>query len=212
MPVKSSYLLVAGGGAVFLWSGFKGKKVSLAMRDLISGKNPETELEANPILTSPTAYGYGGAAVPASPSATVEGQGLATDAEQYKGAGYVWGGAPAKGVGNWDCSSFMNWVIGHDMGLAIPLYKAGTYSGSSHGPATGVWLVWTGAFNINRNDAAPGDLCVWQTHMGMCVDAGQHMISALDPSLGTQITTINGGAPPAEKLFVRRLKAVTPGG
>jgi hypothetical protein len=42
--------------------------------------------------------------------------------------------------------------------------------------------------------------------MGICIDNGQHMISALDPRIGTQVTTIDGGAPPAEMLFVRRMK------
>jgi cell wall-associated NlpC family hydrolase len=210
MPVKSSYLLFGAGGAVLLWSGFKGKKVTSAVRDLISGRNPEAQPLAYPIVTSSAAYAYGGG-VAASPVGSVVGKGIAVDAEQYKGAGYVWGGAPARGIGNRDCSSFANWVIGHDMGLAIPLYKAGTYTGNSHGPPTGVWLLWTGAFNIARRDAAAGDLAVWQTHMGIVID-NNHMISALDSQLGTQITTIEGGAPTAEKLFIRRLKAVTPGG
>lgn len=210
MAIKPGYLLIAAGGGVFLYSGFKGKRVTAAMRNLISGQNPETLTNAYPIVTVPAAYGSGGS-VPATPVAGVVGQGIAVDAEQYKGAGYVWGGAPAKGIGNWDCSSFANWVIGHDMGLAIPLTKAGAYTGATHGPPTGVWLLWTGAFNINRKDAAAGDLAVWQTHMGICIN-NSSMISALNPKLGTQITTIEGGAPVAEKLFIRRLKAVTPGG
>jgi len=205
MPVKASYLLMAGGGALVLWSGFRGKKLTTGFRDLIAGKNPSLETLAYPISGADTAVG-------ASGRATVVGVGIATDAEQYNGAGYVWGGAPARGIGNWDCSSFSNWVIGHDMGLAIPLYRAGSYSGQSHGPTTGVWLVWTGAFTIHRKDAAPGDLAVWQTHMGIIIDNGQHMISALNNRIGTGITTIDGGAPGGEVLFVRRLKAVTPGG
>jgi peptidoglycan DL-endopeptidase CwlO len=192
-----------------LWSGFKGKKVTGAFRDLISGKNPQAETLAYPISTASSAFGYGSnVGVSASATGTGFGSAIANDALQYKGAGYVWGGSPAKGVGNWDCSSFSNWVIGHDMRLAIPLYAAGSYTGSSHGAPTGVWLVWTGAFTINRKDAAPGDVCVWQTHMGICIDNGQHMISALNPSLGTQVTTIDGGAPGGELLFMRRLKAV----
>src|SRR5215471_1967736 len=209
MPLKPAYLLMAGGGALVLWSGFKGKRLTEAFRNLIAGHNPQNQALAYPITTSPSAYAYG-SGVSANPQGTVVGIGIATDAEQYAGAGYVWGGAPAKGIGNWDCSSFANWVIGHDMGLAIPLTKAGQYTGQSHGPTTGVWLVWTGAFTINHKDAAPGDLAVWQTHMGIIIDGGQHMISALNPNLGTKVTTIAGGAPVAEKLFVRRLKAVTP--
>jgi len=43
--------------------------------------------------------------------------------------------------------------------------------------------------------------------MGIIVDNGQHMVSALDQQDGTKQTTISGGAPFGEKLFVRRLKA-----
>lgn len=206
MPVKPSYLLIGSGGALLLWSGFKGHGVSRAARDIVSGNNPDAQPIAYPITGSSGALGASNAGVGASSVGTGFGNAAANDALQYKGAGYVWGGAPANGVGNWDCSSFSNWVYGHDLRLGIPLYKAGAYNGQSHGPTTGVWLVWTGAFTIHRNDAAPGDLCVWQTHMGICIDNGQHMISALDPRIGTQVTTIDGGAPPAEMLFVRRMK------
>jgi cell wall-associated NlpC family hydrolase len=214
MPVKGGYLLAAGGGAILLWSGFKGKSWSSALRNIISGKNPQNIATSNPITSASAAFTTqnGGTAVAAHKSATQAGTNIAQDAQQYIGAGYVWGGAPGSGQGHWDCSSFANAVIGRDLGMAIPMYKAGSYHGQSHGPTTLVWLAWTGAFTIKRADAAPGDLAVWQTHMGIIVDGGENMVSAQDQQLGTRQTTINGGAPVGEKLFVRRLKAVTPGG
>ena len=54
--------------------------------------------------------------------------------------------------------------------------------------------------------AQAGDLCVWQTHMGIAVGGGQ-MVSALNERLGTRVTTISGGAPGGEVLFVRRITA-----
>src|ERR1700751_850088 len=102
MPVKPTYLLIAGGGALVLWSGFKGKRVTGAFRDIIAGKNPQSETLAYPISTVPGAYGYGSnAGVSASSVGTGFGNAIANDALMYKGAGYVWGGSPAKGVGNW---------------------------------------------------------------------------------------------------------------
>jgi len=127
---------------------------------------------------------------------------------QYKGASYVWGGAPANGIGNWDCSSFCNWVIGHDMDMAIPGNPAGTYTGQSHGAVTGQWLIWGGCTTVGHSGSAAvaGDLCVWQTHMGIAIGGGQ-MISAQTPGPDqTLVSAIDGFIP--ELLFIRRLNAV----
>jgi cell wall-associated NlpC family hydrolase len=200
-------------GLVFLYSGIKGYSVTQSIQNIIKGTTPAVQVVANPIISLP---GAGPTGIPAG--ATPTGAAVATDALQYKGAGWVWGGAPAKGIGIWDCSSFSNWVIGHDMGMAIPGYQGGTYTGASHGPTTLIWLAWTGCTTISHNaaDAAPGDLCCWQTHMGIAIGGGQ-MISAQDAYSGTQISGIGM---PGELLFVRRLKATiatgppakTPGG
>lgn len=211
MPIKGGYLLAAGGGIVLLYAGIKGKGAPQVLRSVISGQDPQATLTAYPIETSPQAYTTD-SAVPAHGTTGAAGQQIADTARLGISGAYVWGGAPGWGKGHWDCSSFCNAVIGRDLGLAIPLFKAGTYHGQSHGPNTVVWLAWTGAFTINRRDAAPGDLAIWQTHMGIIVDNGDHMVSALNSNLGTKETTIKGGAPFMEKLFVRRLKAVTPGG
>jgi cell wall-associated NlpC family hydrolase len=212
MPVKGAYLIAAGGGALLLWSGFKGKKWTDALRSTISGKNPQALLTAYPISTSPAAFlnTGGGTAVAAHATATQTGDNIAQDAMSKIGTGYVWAGAPAVGPDNHDCSSLANEVIGWDLGLAIPMFKPGTYHGQTHGPNTVVWLAWSGAFTIKKADMAPGDLAIWQTHMGIITSPG-HMVSALDQRDGTKETTIKGGAPFGEKLFIRRLKAVTRG-
>ena len=59
MPVKGGYLLVAGGGAIVLWSGIRGHKWSTVLRDIISGKQlPKTTEMA--IQSSPSAFQTGG--------------------------------------------------------------------------------------------------------------------------------------------------------
>jgi cell wall-associated NlpC family hydrolase len=207
VPAKGLYLVAAGGGAILLWSGFKGKKWSETLRNIISGKNPSITTTSYPITSSSAAFTTQDATgVAAHASVTQTSSNVANDAMRYVGSGYVWGGAPGAGSGNWDCSSFANAVIGRDLGLAIPMYKAGTYHGQSHGPTTVTWLVWPGAFTIKKQDMAPGDLAIWQTHMGIIVGPNE-MVSAQDQQLGTRRTTISGGAPFGEKLFVRRLKA-----
>lgn len=212
MPVKAAYLLAAGGGAVILYAGFKGTKWTTSLRDIISGKNPQTETTAYPITTAQAAYSAaagvaasGGAVNQATSSA------IANDALQYVGAPYHWAGAPGPhGVGPWDCSSFVNAVVGRDLGLAIPLYKPGTYHGQTHGPPTGIWLVWTGAFTIKPADRMAGDLVIWQTHMGIAISQSRY-VSAYDTQKGVIETDIAGGGPFGEIAFTRRLKAVTVG-
>lgn len=211
MPVKGGYLLAAGGGVILLWSGIRGKKWSSVLRDVVSGKSPVAEATAYAIQTAPGAFDSAGSetAVPAHGTTGALGASIASDALQYQGAGYVWGGAPGNGSGHWDCSSFVNAVIGRDLHLAIPTFKPGAYHGQTHGPNTLVWLVWTGAFRIKRRDAAAGDLAIWQTHMGIFTD-NDHVIAAHDPRDGTTVTTLENAGPPGEILVVRRLKAVTP--
>jgi cell wall-associated NlpC family hydrolase len=208
MPIKASYLILGGGGAILLWGGFKGKSIPDAFRNIVEGKDPTLATTAYPIETSPAAYSTAaGVAAAGGPSPT--GDAIAEDARKYIGAPYVWAGAPGPhGVGPWDCSSFSNAVIGRDLGLAIPLYAAGTYHGQSHGPATGIWLVWSGAFTINANDREAGDLCIWQTHMGIATSPTNY-VSAYDTQQGVIERPIAGGGPSFEKLFTRRLKAVT---
>jgi cell wall-associated NlpC family hydrolase len=206
MSVKPGILVVTAGGIVLTWSAITGKQWDQVLRYILSGRDPRQAPDKYTIQgTSPSDSG----AVPAHGATGALGTDISSDAQQYQGAGYVWGGAPGTGSGNWDCSSFANAVIGRDLGLAIPLYKPGAYHGQAHGPNTLVWLVWSGAFTIKRQDAEPGDLAVWQTHMGIIIDNGVHMISALDPALGTRVTTIHDGAPRGEIVRIRRLKAVT---
>jgi Lysozyme like domain len=70
MPVKGTYLAIAGVGAIFLWSGLKGKSWTSVLRNLISGQAPGAAITANtssalePTQTAAqfgggAAYGYG---------------------------------------------------------------------------------------------------------------------------------------------------------
>jgi resuscitation-promoting factor RpfB len=49
LPAKGVYLAIAGGGAILLWSGLRGKSWSTVLRDIVSGKNPKTAPTSNPI-------------------------------------------------------------------------------------------------------------------------------------------------------------------
>lgn len=211
MPkINGIALAAAGTGAIFLWSGIKGGGVLANLQDLIKGEPPKST-GANPIDTGP-----GSVVVPDAPlGGTATGQQIATDALAYQGHCYSFGGAPGtNGRGCWDCSSFVNWVVGHDLRLAIPGYGPGKYDGSVHGPTTLSWLAWigTGVTHIPLKDAGAGDIACWQTHMGI-MTGPDSMISAQTPSSGTQVATGNiAGFMPGEVLFVLRLKATLPPG
>ena len=60
MPAKGAYLIIAGGGAILLWSGVRGKSWSNVLRNLIAGTNPATSPNVNPIgATQSTGTGTG---------------------------------------------------------------------------------------------------------------------------------------------------------
>jgi cell wall-associated NlpC family hydrolase len=187
-------------GVALAWSGITNQTMTATISALIRGQSPAQ----GPATEVPLSAGNLPGSGPGLASESV----IASDALSYQGAGYVWGGSPAEGIGNWDCSSFANWVCGHDVGLPIPGYPAGAYDGSVHGPTTVEWLAWGGleTVGVSAAVAEPGDLCVWQTHMGIATGGGD-MISALNPTDGTTVTTIAGGAPPGEVLLVRRYVA-----
>ena len=196
-------------GSVLLYAGIKGKSVPGAVQAIVSGKSPATAANVNQIqqVTQVSTSVPGGLGSLGSAS----GQAIANDALTYKGHCYVFGGAQKKGNGCWDCSSFCNWVIGHDMGLAIPFFGAGKYDGTQHGPATWVWFAWPGCVTIGTDPklAQPGDLAIWDVHhMGICLGPDQ-MISAENPTDGTQISAITGFSSGA--FAIRRLKAVGAG-
>lgn len=131
---------------------------------------------------------------------------IAEDALRYQGAGYVFGGVPSHGIGQWDCSSFVNWVVGNDLGMSIPGFPAGTYKGQSHGPVVLDWATWSGA-QTHSGPPGRGDLCVWPGagaagHIGIAI-SGTQMISALDHIDGTKVTGISGFGPKGVALIYR---------
>lgn len=123
---------------------------------------------------------------------------IVSAALRYNGAGYQFGGSPASGIGHWDCSSFVNWVVGNDCRMGIPGYPAGAYHGQTHGPVVVDWTAWSGASKIS-GAPSPGDIAIWPGigalgHMGIVTGPNQ-MISALNSRLGTKVTPISGYGP-----------------
>lgn len=117
--------------------------------------------------------------------------GIAAAAQKYIGAGYVYGGN-ASSPGQWDCSSFVSYVLGHDLGLTLPgggHWGDPGYPPNAHGPTTTTYALYGTALNASQVQA--GDLVVWSTHMGIATD-NANIVSARDEAEGTGMSTIAG--------------------
>lgn len=144
--------------------------------------------------------------------ATPAGSAIAQDALKYAGATYVYGG-PAARVGDWDCSSFVSYVLGHDLGMVLPgggKFGASGYPPNAHGPVVVSYAGWAGATTLPGGmPPAAGDLAVFPGvgplgHIGIAIDAS-HMISALDTESGTLVTPIVGYGPAGVAPVYRRV-------
>lgn len=143
----------------------------------------------------------------------VSGARIVADAMRYRGRPYVWG--------VWDCSGMVNHVLSADLGLAIPGYRPGGFTGprpGDHGPVVQDYAQWGGAVTVTS--PAPGDLVIWWQpgapgggHIGIYTGGGR-MISALDPQFGTLVTPVAGNGPGGVAMFYRRVTgtAVAPPG
>src|SRR4051812_36393875 len=164
MALNGRALAITCGGLLFVWSGIKGWSVLGTIGDLIVGVKPNQSV-SYPLQIAPKASvgNAVGSAVAASGAA-----GLAVIALSYQGHAYRFGGAPGpNGDKPWDCSSFINYVVGVKAGRAIPGNGPGKYTGTSHGPATGNWAAWNGMTTVSRADVQAGDILLWLGHMGM---------------------------------------------
>ncbi|MDO4919303.1 C40 family peptidase [Kocuria sp.] len=104
-------------------------------------------------------------------SSSRSASGLAGTAYQGVGGAYVWGGSSFKA---WDCSGFTQWVYAQN-GINLPRT---TWAQFAAGTPT--------------SNPQPGDLVSQNggSHVGIYIGNGQ-MISALNPSQGTQIHAVN---------------------
>lgn len=188
MPLNGRALIVTGAGALFAWSGIKGWSVLATIGDVITGRKPNESVSI-PLSIS----GSSGTSATGGAGAS----GIAGIAQQYVGHAYLFGGAPGRdGTHPWDCSSFVNYVVAVKAGMAIPGNGPGKYTGTSHGPTTGTWAIWTGMGTVKRSEVQAGDILVWGAHMGIAVSNSQY-ISAHSPAKGTTVTGIptNGLGP-----------------
>lgn len=193
--IKTIPLVAIAAGSLFIYAGLRGFSILKAAQNVIRGTAPSAGQKAA-LLDVPGSGGGGGGGTSAG--------GLAGIAQKYVGKlHYVYGGPPPKGTV--DCSSFASKCL-NEAGVNNP--GGAPYDPNSHGPNTVSYLAWNGAHTVGHNasDAQANDLCVWQTHMGICIGGGR-MVSARSaqstPNVGEDQIA---GDMPGELLFVRRLK------
>jgi hypothetical protein len=195
MDKKGVGIATVAAGSVFAYAGIRGYSPLKAIQNILIGQPPNANQKIG-LLAGAGGNGSGG--TPATDSA------LANIAIADIGHAYLYGGAPGTdGKHPWDCSSACNWWIGHEAGLSIPMYPNGSYTGASHGPPTGAWLLWNGVANIHRSQIQAGDIMVWQTHMGIAI-SNTEMVSAIGHAEGTRRGAIAG--PTGEVLIPKRMK------
>lgn len=146
--------------------------------------------------------------------ALVTGDQIAADGLRYRGESYVYGG-PADHPGDWDCSSFVSYVLGHDLKLSLPGGKWGApgFPPGAHGPVVESYASWRGAITVQS--PARGDLVCFvgegaSGHIGIVLGPDQ-MVSALDSASGTLVTPITGYGPPGAPIVYRRVIAAAAG-
>lgn len=197
MAVNGGALAAVGAGTLLVWSGIKGWSIMGVTGDLITGKKP-SQAVSYPLGTGAVAAAQAGAnAITGGKSGfgVSSGRIIAETAMKYVGHAYKFGGAPGPNAANpWDCSSMVNYIIGVELGLAIPGNSPGKYKGTVHGPPTGTWYVWPGLMHVKREEIQAGDIVVWATHMGIILGSDS-MISALNPKITTKVTPIRPTGP-----------------
>lgn len=203
-------LVLLGIGMYLAWFGVHywrtdQKWPTDPVKSVLQGKGlPSAAKEASINLTSDISSvaqsGTGGSSSPAGGSSST-GSAIADAALRYRGQGYVWGGN-ASNPGNWDCSSFVSYVLGHDLHMALPGGHWGDpgFPPNSHGPTTIQYMVFGSPIGLAQVQA--GDLIVSTEHIGIAISPTQ-MISAQDPQLGTNVGGFPAGFPAGPPVYRR---------
>lgn len=197
MAGKGPYYVAISVGGLFIYSALNRYSILQGIQNIIRGVPPSKGQK-------PVSLGTDTASTTSASTSLISGS-PAQIAQSYVGKlTYVFGGPPP--AGTVDCSSFASKVL-NQAGISNP--GGSPFNPDTHGPDTISYLAWSGAWTVSHSaaDAQVNDLCVWQTHMGICIGNGQ-MVSARDPAEGVGVDTIQGDIP-GEILFVRRLRAIS---
>ena len=177
-----------------------GKAIPVADRSADQAALQSVVASAQTSAASSAGAGSGGAGASVG-SGGASGDKIAATALGYVGAGYVFGGRADK-VGDWDCSSYVSWVLGHDLGMPLPGGRWGDpgFPPHAHGPATGNYMMF--GQPVSASQVKKGDLVISAEHMGIVVADGTYM-SAKTPSAGTGLGLYTHSFPGGSPVFRR---------
>ncbi len=187
MSVPGLPVAFIAAGGLLVWSGIYNQTLTASLGSILKGNAPT----AGP-QTTDTAALSGTSATSSTTDITATNSAIANDALQYVGDGYVYGGPSTPN--KWDCSSFVSYVLGHDLGMAIPggSWASVTANGTQHGPASGTYMSF--GTSVPLAQAQAGDLLATGDHIGICIGNGQ-MVSAQDEALGVGVASYTSGFP-----------------
>jgi len=198
---------LAGIGAYLAWFGVHYWMSDVSwpsdpIKAVLTGK-PMPANTRSPSGLSSSVFG-GGLSSLGSPIAPTAGQTsqISAAALRYQGKGYVFGG-PADVPGDWDCSSFVSYVLGKDLGLVLPgggRFGDPGYPPHAHGPGSTAYMLY--GLGIDRSQVQAGDLIVSVEHIGIAISNSQ-MISAQQPSTGTRVSGFPDGFPAGPPVYRR---------
>lgn len=182
----------AAAGGILVYSAIKNASIADTLRALATGQPVVGKSTGSVQYYGRLVNQAAGSASGSGALVGATGPAVAADARKYLGVPYKFGGAQNPQAG-FDCSGLVNWVLGHDFGLQLPGQKTAGFDGSSHGPVTGDYYVWTGATSIDRSLCAPGDLVCWPSHIGIATGQNTYIDA---PTFGETVheTTIGSGA------------------
>lgn len=180
MAIRGASVAYCVVGGLVAYSGIKGASLADTAKAVLSGNLSLSDTETVAFGSSTASGG------------SADGTSIIADAQKYSGHKYVYGG-PSNPTSGWDCSSFVSYVLGHDLGLPIPggSWASVTGNGADHGPTADEYLTWSGATTVAASTVQPGDLLCWDTHVGFAVSATE-MFSAYDTASGTVQTSWTG--------------------
>lgn len=215
MAINGLAVAAVTAGGIFAWSAITGKDVLKVTQGLVVGTDPRTIPQGYPItqpadlppdIKAGAQAAQGGNAAPALFTGAT-GSAIADAALKYLGkVPYRWGGGSP--VTGWDCSGFVNYVLGHDLGYTLPGGVKG-FDGSSHGPIVPQYAFWSQAVTVPRAQALAGDIVCYGagfSHMGIAI-SNADVINAYDFGHVTEIDPLDkaGPYPP----LVKRIKTMT---
>lgn len=188
MPLKASYLVLVGGGAIIAYSGFKGKGIGSAVRDVITGQNPQNAAKANAIIGGGMASNPGALNTSSGPGIFASASG-ASEKQYFSAMLRDLGAPPTKA----NLETMYTWARQEEPNF--PPQTVGGYAWNPlniKNPVTGGFQSWatptagaggTASFMLMNNYGA----------IVQALRGGNGLIGSQDPNVAAELSAWSGG-------------------